>query len=194
MPVLLNVRHEKYAQERFRGLSPFKAAQVAGFSRNSVAQLRKRADILARIEELHGAPVGRGTLIRMWQDALQRAVDAKDIVSEQKCLRQITILSGFTPKSVDGNLAIRPPRADAPATMKRHKDKKARLAAEAAAAAYEEPDNDGDADLPTAPDVSTLDSLLGRLDNDTRNIAKAEEGGHAASEPEADARSDYRNN
>lgn len=173
MPKLTNPKHELYAQERFKGASARAAGKTAGYSQNSLAGLRRRADIKARIQELHGAPVGIGDLIRMWQEALERAIDRKDLVTEGKCLRMITILSG---QSVKGD-PLRMSSKD-----RKHPKRKGSTKAEREQHDRDEPDDgiepeeahDGDPDTGPTPDISTLDRQLGRLDDDARTATETE--------------------
>lgn len=184
MPALHNEKHETYAQERFKGASTFRAAEKAGYTRHAVQGLQKRADIKARIEELRGAPMGLGSLLIMWREALERAIARRDLTAENRCLRQITILSNF-PVRDEG-------RHEQKDANKRTKERKAQRMRDAPDPALKEPEDDGDTDDQSAPDVQALDRLLGRLDNDTRDAAKAEEVGHANAAPTQDTRGDYR--
>jgi hypothetical protein len=53
MPALNNPRHESYAQERFRGLSPSAAYLRSGYrNRSGASKLARHPEVVARIAEL----------------------------------------------------------------------------------------------------------------------------------------------
>ena len=54
MPALPNPRHERYAQERFRGLTSLAAYAAAGYrgSRSGASKVAQRPEVAARIAEL----------------------------------------------------------------------------------------------------------------------------------------------
>jgi hypothetical protein len=183
MPALANAKHEIVAQERFKGASWWRAAETAGFTRHSVQSLQRVQKIKIRIAELNGAPMEVGGLIRMWRELYDAAIKAKHLTAASNAARQITLLSDFPVKAPTYQSNYRPKAKI-----------KAKREQQPAPAEAEEEDHENvrDPDAPAAPNVQTLDRLLGRLDNDTRDLAKAEEVGLAPAEPAKDTRGDYR--
>ena len=66
MPVLKNARHERFAQNKAKGMSATEAYEKAGYkpSRQHAARLATKGDIVARVAELQGSTAKQITDVR----------------------------------------------------------------------------------------------------------------------------------
>ena len=107
MPVLENHRRELFAQLLFQGYSAVKAYEKAGYKRHdgNACTLAKHPEVLARLEEIRGIPVGTRaiaaranvtaeSLMNEAEEARAGAMESKQFSAAVTAIKEKSILSG----------------------------------------------------------------------------------------------------
>ena len=100
MPVLLNARHELFAQNLFKGLSAAAAFEMSGYAKNygNASRLKGSEKVRARVAELHSEAAAKTI------DAI--AFDAKSLFARLEEQIQEARQAGQLKVAMDGRLAM----------------------------------------------------------------------------------------
>jgi phage terminase small subunit len=118
MPALENARHEKFAQEIFKGKSADEAYQIAGYkpSRKNASRLKANEDIRRRVSEFQSASSMRVeiTIASLLQEAGEIQQAAKEAGQHSAAVAALTAkakLAGFwVDKNENTNRNVDPSR------------------------------------------------------------------------------------